>query len=123
VTMEDYYNDAGRQIPLLGKSVKLRYLQLLGQTVELAEEHYQGEYIVELARELLAERGDGLRDMPIDAFAAYARDRISRQQKETLARIGRKRWRPCGRAATSTSRTARSGFARLRLATIRTASS
>ena len=88
VTMEYYYNDAGRQITLLGESVKLRYLQLLGQPVELAEEHYQGEYIVELARELLAERGDGLRDMPIDTFAAYARDRISRQQKETLARIG-----------------------------------
>lgn len=88
VTMEYYYNDAGRQITLLGESVKLRYLQLLGQTVELAEEYYQGEYIVELARALLAERGDGLRDMPIDAFAAYARDRISRQQKETLARIG-----------------------------------
>ena len=88
VTLEYYYNDAGRQITLLGESVKLRYLQLLGQPAELAEEHYQGEYIVELARELIAERGDALRDVPADTFAVYARDRISRQQKETLARIG-----------------------------------
>ncbi len=88
VTLEYYYNDAGRQITLLGESVKLRYLQLLGQPAELAEEHYQGEYIVELARELIAERGDALRDVPADTFAVYARDRISRQQKETLARVG-----------------------------------
>jgi len=88
VTLEYYYNDAGRQITLLGESVKVRYLQLLGQPAELAEEHYQGEYIVELARELIAERGDALRDVPADTFAVYARDRISRQQKETLARIG-----------------------------------
>jgi len=88
VTLEYYYNDAGRQITLLGESVKLRYLQLLGQPAELAEDHYQGEYIVELARELIAERGDALRDVPADTFAVYARDRISRQQKETLARVG-----------------------------------
>ncbi len=88
VTLEYYYNDAGRQIALLGESVKVRYLQLLGQPAELAEEHYQGEYIVELARELIAERGDALRDVPADTFAVYARDRISRQQKETLARVG-----------------------------------
>ena len=88
VTLEYYYNDAGRQITLLGESVKVRYLQLLGQPAELAEEHYQGEYIVELARELIAKHGDALRDMPADTFAAYARDRISRQQKETLARVG-----------------------------------
>ncbi len=88
VTLEYYYNDAGRQITLLGESVKVRYLQLLGQPVELAEEHYQGDYITDLARELLAERGDALVDVPSDTFAAYARDRISAQQKATLARVG-----------------------------------
>ena len=88
MTLEYYYNDAGRQITLLGESVKVRYLQLLGQPVELAEEHYQGDYITDLARELLAERGDALVDVPSDTFAAYARDRISAQQKATLARVG-----------------------------------
>ena len=85
---DSYYNDAGRQITLLGESVKLRYLQQLGQAVELGEEHYQGEYITDLARELLAEHGDALRDMPGDTFAVFARDRISAQQKATLARVG-----------------------------------
>ncbi len=88
VTLEYYYNDAGRQITLLGESVKARYLQALGQPAELADDHYQGEYIIDLARELIAERGDGLAEMPADAFADFARDRIARQQKETLARIG-----------------------------------
>lgn len=88
VTMEYYYNDAGRQVTLLGESVKVRYLQQLGQAAELADEHYQGEYIADLARDLIAARGDALADMPADTFAEYARDRISRQQKETLARVG-----------------------------------
>lgn len=88
VTLEYYYNDAGRQITLLGESVKVRYLQQLGQPAELLDEHYQGDYIVDLARELIAQRGDALVDVPADVFAEYARDRISQQQKETLARIG-----------------------------------
>jgi arginyl-tRNA synthetase len=87
VTLEYYYNDAGRQITLLGESVKVRYLQALGQAAELAEEHYQGEYIADLARELIADHGGALIELPADYFADYARDRISRQQKETLARI------------------------------------
>ncbi|MBP6016495.1 MAG: arginine--tRNA ligase [Candidatus Promineofilum sp.] len=88
VTLEYYYNDAGRQITLLGESVKVRYLQQLGQAAKLLDEHYQGNYIIDLAKELIAEHGDALVDMPADTFAEYARDRISQQQKATLARIG-----------------------------------
>jgi arginyl-tRNA synthetase len=88
VTLEYYYNDAGRQIALLGESVKVRYLQQLGQQAELLKDHYQGEYITDLAKELIAERGDSLVDVPADVFAEYARDRISEQQKSTLARVG-----------------------------------
>ncbi len=88
VTLEYYYNDAGRQITLLGESIKVRYLQQLGRAAELSDEHYQGDYITDLARELLAEHGEALVDMPTDTFAVYARDRISAQQKATLARIG-----------------------------------
>ncbi len=88
VTMEYYYNDAGRQVTLLGESVKVRYLQALGQPAELADEHYQGDYITDLAQAIIAEHGDALIDMPTPLFADYARDRISAQQKATLARIG-----------------------------------
>lgn len=88
VTLEYYYNDAGRQITLLGESVRLRYLQLLDHNVDLDDEHYQGGYIVDIARELLAEHGDGLVDAPVSFFGDYAKDAISQDQKESLGSIG-----------------------------------
>jgi arginyl-tRNA synthetase len=87
VTLEYYYNDAGRQVTLLGETVRLRYLQLLGQAVELGQAHYQGQYIVDIARELVAEHGDQLRDAPVDTFADYAQKRIAQRQRESLKRI------------------------------------
>ncbi|HEX6387385.1 MAG TPA: arginine--tRNA ligase [Anaerolineae bacterium] len=87
VTMEYYYNDAGRQVTLLGETTRIRYLQLLGQDIELDAEHYQGDYIVDIARELLAERGDELRDAPVDTFADYAKKWIAQWLRETLKRI------------------------------------
>ena len=87
VTLEYYYNDAGRQVTLLGETVRLRYLQLLGQAVELGQAHYQGQYIVDIARELLAEHGDQLRDAPVDEFADYAKSRIAQRQRQSLESI------------------------------------
>ncbi len=87
VVLEYYYNDAGRQVTLLGESTKIRYLQLLGQDVELADEHYKGDYITDIARELYAEHGDKLQDQPTEYFGNYAKDQIAKSQKETLRRI------------------------------------
>jgi arginyl-tRNA synthetase len=87
VTLEYYYNDAGRQITLLGESVRLRYLQLLDQDVDLEDEHYQGGYIVDIARDLQEQHGDSLVDAPADFFGDYARDTISAAQKGSLHSI------------------------------------
>lgn len=87
VTMEYYYNDAGRQITLLGESTKIRYLQLLGEDVELADEHYKGDYIGDIAQEILDAHGDAWRSEPADTFADYAKARIAQKQRETLKRI------------------------------------
>ncbi len=87
VVLEYYYNDAGRQITLLGESTKIRYLQLLGQDVKLAEEHYKGDYISDIARELQAAHGGALQDQPAEYFGTYAKDQIAKSQKETLRRI------------------------------------
>lgn len=85
--LEYYYNDAGRQVTLLGESTKIRYLQLLGEAAELGDEHYKGEYIQDIAQELLTAHGDSLRDEAADYFADYAKNRISASQKASLKRI------------------------------------
>lgn len=58
VATEYYLNDAGRQMETLGKSIRLRALEETGQKVEYPQDCYQGEYIRELARQVLAENPD-----------------------------------------------------------------
>ena len=87
VVLEYYYNDAGRQITMLGESTKIRYLQLLGQEAELGPDHYKGDYITDIARELYKAHGAALLDESTEYFGGYAKDKISQSQKETLRRI------------------------------------
>ena len=54
VQREFYYNDAGVQIDQLTSSVQARGRQLQGQTVEADAIGYQGDYIVDIARDFLA---------------------------------------------------------------------
>jgi arginyl-tRNA synthetase len=61
VHREFYYNDAGEQIAMLARSVWARYQQALGEHVEFPERGYQGEYIREVADEIVAEHGDRFR--------------------------------------------------------------
>lgn len=87
VTLEYYYNDAGRQIALLGESVKIRYQQLLGHNVTLSDEHYQGDYITDLAQTLLDEHGESLLDAETTFFGDFAKDQIAASQKRSLKRV------------------------------------
>ena len=63
VHTEYYINDAGRQMRLLGLSVWLRVLELAGRPVEWPEDYYKGDYIIDIAREMLA-ANPALPDMP-----------------------------------------------------------
>ena len=60
VEKEFYINDAGRQMEMLGESVYLRYLETLGQTIQLPEDGYQGEYIIEIAKKIHKFKGESL---------------------------------------------------------------
>ncbi len=64
VQREYYYNDAGTQVENLHHSVWVRYQQLLGRDVALAETDYRGEYVVDLAKEIQAEHGDRFSSLP-----------------------------------------------------------
>ncbi|MDQ6999477.1 MAG: arginine--tRNA ligase [Mariprofundus sp.] len=55
VQREYYINDAGAQIGVLANSVWLRMQELQGETIKFPEGAYPGEYIVEIARGILAE--------------------------------------------------------------------
>ncbi len=54
VSTEYYINDAGRQMMLLGRSIWYRAMQSLGRDVAEPEDYYKGEYIKDLAGEVLA---------------------------------------------------------------------
>jgi len=89
VTREYYFNDAGRQMRVLGESVKLRYLQLLGEDIVFPDEHYQGDYIIDIAREALRQKGKVLRDLEdITFFKDLAEKTIFDDIKKTVTRIG-----------------------------------
>jgi len=53
VEKEYYINDQGRQIDLLGQSVQVRYNNLLGKKEEFPSEGYKGEYIVDIAKNII----------------------------------------------------------------------
>ncbi|HXQ20972.1 MAG TPA: arginine--tRNA ligase, partial [Candidatus Acidoferrales bacterium] len=89
VTREYYFNNAGRQMMLLGESVQARYRELLGDAVTFPEDGYHGEYIADVARALVAEHGNRLRDEPAKGrFKAAAEAAIFTDIKHTLDRLG-----------------------------------
>lgn len=92
VSTEYYINDSGRQINTLGRSVYLRYLEQCGRSVDFPEDCYQGDYIRDLAGDVMAERGETLLDMPeedgVFLCARYAADRILAEIDEDLQNFG-----------------------------------
>lgn len=89
VEREYYFNNAGRQMRVLGESVKIRYLQLLGESIALEEDYYQGEYIRDIAKSLLDEHGDALKSRkngnPV--FKEAAEKAIFEDIRQTLGRM------------------------------------
>ena len=89
VTREYYFNDGGRQMKLLGESVRVRYLQAHGIAATMPEDGYQGEYIVDIARALKAERGDALVSVSdLEIFRAVAVKAIFADINQTCTRLG-----------------------------------
>ncbi len=89
VTREYYFNDAGRQMRVLGNSVRLRYMELIGESVEFPEDHYQGEYIRDIAKQAVDEKGDTLKGSEdVEYFKSLAENAIFSDIKGTLNRLG-----------------------------------
>ena len=58
ISKEYYINDAGNQMNNLGKSVLFRYRELSGEKIEFPETCYRGDYIKDIARDILEREGD-----------------------------------------------------------------
>ena len=63
VTAEYYVNDAGSQMESFYRSLYVRYLQALGQEAQLAQDGYQGAYIIDTVEKIISEDGDRFLNM------------------------------------------------------------
>lgn len=92
VSREYYINDAGNQMNNLGRSVLYRYRQLRGEDIDYPDECYQGEYINDLASEILAKDGDRhqseVEEEAITFFTDYAAGSILEGIKNDLEAFG-----------------------------------
>lgn len=60
VTTEFYINDYGSQMDIFGRSLAVRYAELLGRKVQFPADGYQGNYTVHIASLIKDEIGDSL---------------------------------------------------------------
>ena len=66
VAREYYVNDAGGQMDAFYRSLYVRYQQALGIDVQMPSEGYFGEYMMDIAREIIAEEGEKLSGKPAE---------------------------------------------------------
>ena len=92
VIREYYVNDAGGQVDTLARSVHLRYREALGETVEIPEGLYPGDYLVPVGQALAAEFGDRYADAPESEWLVLFRTRAVAAMlvliKDDLALLG-----------------------------------
>jgi len=85
VTREYYYNDAGAQIDKLAFSVQARAKGINPGETGWPEEAYNGEYIADIARAYLADRGDA---QDLEAIRKFAVAYLRAEQDADLLAFG-----------------------------------
>ena len=86
VKREFYINDEGNQINILGRSIELRARDILGQTVDFPEDHYQGDYIRDMAKEFVEDH----RIRNVDGLAKFSQAEFSKFGVDYLLAVIRK---------------------------------
>jgi len=82
VETEYYLNDAGSQIGTFAHSLHARYLRALDLPAEMPANGYQGDYVIEVANEIIAEQGG--KDEAISKIA-----QIAFEGKDLVQEIGK----------------------------------
>ena len=92
VTREYYINDAGSQMEAFYRSVWTRYQQALGREARMPDNGYQGDYIADIAAEIIETEGPGLLEMPeptaIRRIGDIAREKMVAVIRDDLDAIG-----------------------------------
>lgn len=93
ITEKEYYvNDYGVQVYTLGRSIEARYRELLGEEVEFPEDGYQGDYIYDIARQIIEAEGDAYLKYPeakrVEMFRDLGYQQILASQKQDLIDYG-----------------------------------
>ena len=84
VTREYYINDGGNQIHNLGLSIKARYDNICGKELNMPEDGYHGEEIIEIAQGIYDEFGDSKLDAEISYFTNLGVSKLLQRIKDDL---------------------------------------
>ncbi|MTI10697.1 arginine--tRNA ligase [Curvivirga aplysinae] len=92
VTKEYYVNDAGAQVDVLGRSSYLRYKEAHGETIEIPEGLYPGDYLKAVGQALKDDHGDALLSMKETVWLPICRAKAVKMMmdgvKEDLKELG-----------------------------------
>ncbi len=92
VEQEYYINDAGSQIEAFYQSLYARYQQCLGVEAEMPANGYLGGYMIDLAKEIIAEQGDKFLKLPQSKAASQlgetGLEKMLRQIRADLELLG-----------------------------------
>ena len=91
VHREYYFNDEGRQIDLLAESLWIRFRERFGESREIPEGGYQGEYLKAIGADLADELGDAYAAFDDEVRALFRQEAVARMTetiKDDLAELG-----------------------------------
>ncbi len=83
VDTEYYFNDEGRQMDILARTLWARYKQALGEAVEIPEDGYKGEYLKDIGKDLASEHGERYTEWN-DAAASFFKEKGMNQMIERI---------------------------------------
>jgi len=92
VETEYYLNDAGSQIDAFQRTLYARYQQGLGTDAEMPADGYRGSYMIDLAKEIIAEEKDRFLKLPeaeaVPALGRVGLAKMMTQIKTALEQLG-----------------------------------
>ncbi len=91
VVKEYYFNDAGNQVNIFGRTLYARYLQSLGKEAEVPSDGYMGNYMVDLAKEIITEEKDKYLHLPeqeaVSQLGKLGLDKMMKNIREDIERL------------------------------------